>query len=269
MLESILGKLMEADIKEQRRIEDHHLRRERLGKLLFLRVDVDPNTQRAGRDNDGFVFGNRADLDRKRYMESRREMRTLLFGRHERSAASSCARLAGIDSFWRRVAAFACPVITQLRDEYMDFTEYLTPDPDLGLAARIGEKRVGLAGLRVVSLELGECGDREAELLVRGVTLVSQHCADLRALRVHSSGGGMIFGPIGLAVDKILHRCSKLRILSLVDCDDYVPEPVAGRTYALTHMHNGCLCHAGHDCVSVPSMGAAGAGLEALRSDTL
>lgn len=227
--------------------EEQPLRQRRLGPLLFLGNQL-------GEPEETLLFGNHADFDRKSYMESRCELWALLFGRHERiGAASSCAKLAGIDSFWRRVAAFACPVITQLQFEDMHLAEYLTPDPHLGFAARIGASCVGLAGLRVVDFDFHEGYYNDIQIkyrsarLVEALTLVSQHCTDLRALRVSGYGGGEFIGPIGPAIDKILRRCSELRILYLMDCADYVPEPVAGRTYALTHMYNGCLFYAEHD----------------------
>ena len=46
-------------------------------------------------------------------------------------------------------------------------------------------------------------------------------------------------------ITSVLDRCVDLRVLMVIDCCDYSPTPTPGRTYALTHLHVGCLFQTG------------------------
>ena len=82
--------------------------------------------------------------------------------------------------------------------------------------------------------------------------LVAQHCRELRALRLEGPGGGESFGDdfegaeaCRAVITSVLERCVDLRVLLVVDCCEYSPTATPGRTYALTHLHVGCLFYFG------------------------
>jgi hypothetical protein len=47
------------------------------------------------------------------------------------------------------------------------------------------------------------------------------------------------------AITSVLERCLDLRVLLVIDCCEFSPTATPGRTYALTHLHLGCLFQTG------------------------
>ena len=192
-----------------------------------------------------------ARLYNHRWHSSREEMWALLMGRHERCGSSSPLRfLPGDGIAWKRIAGFACAPVS-----YVEMLRPVTlaPDPRRGVVARATSSTVGVARLRVLSFTWSDRNSYEQLRVTETLGLVAQHCRELRALRLEGLGGGESLGDddgegaaaCRAALTSVLERCLDLRVLMVVDCCEYSPDATPGRTYALTHLHLGCLFHTG------------------------
>ena len=185
-----------------------------------------------------------------RWHSSREEMWALLMGRHERCGSNSLLRsLPGDGIAWKRIAEFACAPVS-----YVEMLRPVTlaPDPRRGVVARATSSTVGVARLRVLSFLWSDRNSYEELRVTETLGLVAQHCRELRALRLEGPGGGESFGDdfegaeaCRAAITSVLERCVDLRVLLVVDCCEYSPTATPGRTYALTHLHVGCLFYFG------------------------
>ena len=191
-----------------------------------------------------------------RWHSSRDEMWALLMGRHERCGSNSPLRvLPGDGIAWKRIAEFACAPVS-----YVDLSRpntapvTLAPDPRRSVVARAASgSTVGVARLRVLSFTWSNRNSYEQLRVTQTLGLVAQHCRELRALRIEGLGGGESLGDddgegsgaCRAAITSVLERCLDLRVLLVIDCCEYSPTPTPGRTYALTHLHVGCLFQTG------------------------
>ena len=189
-------------------------------------------------------------------------MWALLMGRHERCGSSSVLRsLPGDGIAWKRIAEFACAPVSHVdlsganhMPHWNNAPVTLAPDPRRGVVARAaGGSTVGVARLRVLSFTWDDRNSYEVLRVTETLGLVAQHCRELRALRIEGPGGGESLGDDDFegaeacraAITSVLERCLDLRVLLVVDCCEYSPDATPGRTYALTHLHLGCLFYTG------------------------
>ena len=197
-----------------------------------------------------------------RWHSSREAMWALLMGRHERCGGDSLLRFLPSDGIaWKRIAEFACAPVSHVdlsganhMPHWNNAPVTLAPDPRRGVVARAaGGSTVGVARLRVLSFTWDDRNSYEVLRVTETLGLVAQHCRELRALRIEGPGGGESLGDDDFegaeacraAITSVLERCLDLRVLMVVDCCDYSPDATPGRTYALTHLHLGCLFHTG------------------------
>ena len=197
-----------------------------------------------------------------RWHSSRDEMWALLMGRHERCGSSSVLRsLPGDGIAWKRIAEFACAPVSHVdlsganpmpHWNNAPVTLVPAPDPRRGVVARAaGGSTVGVARLRVLSFTWLSSNSYVQLRVTETLGLVAQHCRELRALRLEGSGGGESLDDFEgaeacrAAITSVLERCLDLRVLLVIDCCEYSPDATPGRTYALTHLHLGCLFHTG------------------------
>jgi len=187
-----------------------------------------------------------------RWHSSREEMWALLTGRHERCGSKSLLRFLPSDGIaWKRIAGFACSPVSHV--ELASYPDPVTLAPDLrrGVVARAASgSTVGVARLRVLSFTWSDPNSYEQLRVTETLGLVAQHCHELCALRLEGPGGGESLGDDNgeacrAAITSVLERCVDLRVLMVVDCCEYSPDATPGRTYALTHLHLGCLFHTG------------------------
>ena len=190
-----------------------------------------------------------------RWHSSRDEMWALLMGRHERCGSNSPLRvLPGDGIAWKRIAEFACAPVS-----YVDLSRpntapvTLAPDPRRSVVARAASGSVGVTRLRVLSFTWSNRNSYEQLRVTQTLGLVAQHCRELRALRIEGLGGGESLGDddgegsgaCRAAITSVLERCLDLRVLLVIDCCEFSPTATPGRTYALTHLHLGCLFQTG------------------------
>ena len=195
-----------------------------------------------------------------RWHSSREEMWALLMGRHERCGSKSLLRFLPSDGIaWRRIAGFVCAPVSHMDPSSGSPSVWncaavtLAPDPRRGVVARAASgNAVGVARLRVLSFLWSDRNSYEELRVTETLGLVAQHCRELRALRLEGPGGGESFGDdfegaeaCRAAITSVLERCVDLRVLLVVDCCEYSPTATPGRTYALTHLHVGCLFYFG------------------------
>ena len=189
-----------------------------------------------------------------RWHSSRDEMWALLMGRHERCGSNSILRsLPGDGIAWRRIAGFVCAPVSHVELASTPDPVTLAPDPRRGVVARATSSTVGVARLRVLSFTWSNRNSYEQLRVTQTLGLVAQHCRELRALRIEGLGGGESLGDDDFegaeacraAITSVLERCLDLRVLLVVDCCEYSPTATPGRTYALTHLHVGCLFYFG------------------------
>ena len=194
-----------------------------------------------------------------RWHSSREDMWALLMGRHERCGSSSVLRsLPGDGIAWKRIAEFACAPVSHVdlsganhMPHWNNAPVTLAPDPRRGVVARAANgSTVGVARLRVLSFTWSNPNSYEQLRVTETLGLVAQHCHELCALRLEGPGGGESLGDDNgeacrAAITSVLERCVDLRVLMVVDCCEYSPDATPGRTYALTHLHLGCLFHTG------------------------
>mmetsp|Transcript_24610 Transcript_24610/g.75885 ORF Transcript_24610/g.75885 Transcript_24610/m.75885 type:complete len:341 (-) Transcript_24610:43-1065(-) len=180
------------------------------------------------------------------WTSSRRELSTLLLGRHPRlGAGSPCAGAAGIDDVWTLIGAFALFPIEELNDRRLECVQWVEAHPLFGVAAIESSRAHGLAGLRVLSLGCEIGVDPEEGLkgkVCRVLSLAAEHCHDLRALRWEGTGGGDT--DISDAIGEVFEKCRKLEVLYTADCQ-FLPTLEPGRTYQLTHLHLSCFIYGG------------------------
>ena len=222
-----------------------------------------------------------------RWFESRAELYALLMGRQRRLGKGSVVKwVAGNYIVLRRIAEYALAPVSylDLRDFYfcIDFWNeapvHLRPDTRRGVVALAyldrtppeedeeeysltrtyvaGVSAVGVSRLRVLRIDWqAENGEKRPvypkAVVLELLGLVSEHCRDLRALRVDGSLGSSLGD--GSAEERepfarILERCAELRIFWAFDCADFMPIPTPGRTYALTHIHTGLIIES--DCTA-------------------
>ena len=185
---------------------------------------------------------------------SREAMWALLMARHERCGSKSLLRFLPSDGIaWKRIAGFACSPVSHV--ELASYPDPVTLAPDLrrGVVARAASgSTVGVARLRVLSFTWSDPNSYEQLRVTETLGLVAQHCHELCALRLEGPGGGESFGDdfegaeaCRAAITSVLERCVDLRVLLVVDCCEYSPTATPGRTYALTHLHVGCLFYFG------------------------
>ena len=189
-----------------------------------------------------------------RWHSSREEMWELLMGRHERCGSTSLLRFLPSDGIaWKRIAEFACAPVSHVdlsganqRPHWNNAPVTLVPAPDprRGVVARATSSTVGVARLRVLSFLWNGPNSYQELRVTETLGLVTQHCRELRALRLEGPGDGESLGDDDV-ITSVLERCVDLRVLLVIDCCDYSPTPTPGRTYALTHLHLGCLFHTG------------------------
>ena len=196
-----------------------------------------------------------------RWHSSREEMWELLMGRHERCGSTSLLRFLPSDGIaWKRIAEFACAPVSHVDTSDAERKWYwnnapvtLAPDPRRGVVARATSSTVGVARLRVLSFTWSNRNSYEQLRVTETLGLVAQHCRELRALRILGTGGGESLGDDDFegaeacraAITSVLERCLDLRVLMVIDCCDFSPTATPGRTYALTHLHLGCLFQTG------------------------
>ena len=195
-----------------------------------------------------------------RWHSSREEMYALLMGRHERCGSNSPLRfLPGDGIAWKRIAGFACVPVSHVdpsranhRPHWTNGRVALAPDPRRGVVARAAASgsTVGVARLRALSFTWRDRNSYEQLRVTETLGLVAQHCRELRALRLEGLGGGELpegegAEAIRAAITSVLERCLDLRVLLVIDCCEYSPTATPGRTYALTHLHVGCLFYFG------------------------
>ena len=198
-----------------------------------------------------------------RWHSSREAMWALLMGRHERCGSSSVLRsLPGDGIAWKRIAGFACVPVSHVdpsranhRPHWTNGRVALAPDPRRGVVARAAASgsTVGVARLRALSFTWRDRNSYEQLRVTETLGLVAQHCRELRALRLDGPGGGESLGDddgegaaaCRAAITSVLERCLDLRVLLVIDCCEYSPTATPGRTYALTHLHVGCLFYFG------------------------
>ena len=186
---------------------------------------------------------------------SREAMWALLMARHERCGSKSLLRFLPSDGIaWKRIAGFACSPVSHVELASYPDPVTLAPDPRRGVVARAASgSTVGVARLRVLSFTWSNRNSYEQLRVTETLGLVAQHCRELRALRILGTGGGESLGDDDFegaeacraAITSVLERCLDLRVLMVVDCCEYSPDATPGRTYALTHLHLGCLFHTG------------------------
>ncbi len=212
-----------------------------------------------------------------RWFESRAELYALLMGRQRRLGKGSVVKwIAGNHIVLRRIAAYALAPVSylDLQDFYfcIDFWNEapvrLRPDARRGVVALAyvdrtppeedeggyalrrtyvaGVSAVGVSRLRVLRLEWqGDNGEKppvySTAVVLELLGLVSEHCRDLRALRVDGSSIGDGSAEEREPFARVLERCAELRILWAFGCADFMPMPTPGRTYALTHIHTGLI----------------------------
>ena len=197
-----------------------------------------------------------------RWHSSREEMWALLMGRHERCGGDSLLRFLPSDGIaWKRIAEFACAPVSHVdlsganqRPHWNNAPVTLAPDPRRGLVARAASgSTVGVARLRVLSFTWSGPNSYEQLRVTETLGLIAQHCRELCALRLEGPGGGESLGDddgegaaaCRAAITSVLERCVDLRVLLVIDCCEFSPTATPGRTYALTHLHLGCLFHDG------------------------
>ena len=220
-----------------------------------------------------------------RWFESRAELYALLMGRQRRLGKGSVVKwIAGNHIVLRRIAEYALAPVSylDLQDFYfcIDFWNEapvrLRPDARRGVVALAyvdrtppeedeggyalrrtyvpGVSAVGVSRLRVLRIDWqGDHGEKppvySKAVVLELLGLVSEHCRDLRALRVDGSS----IGDDGSAEERepfarVLERCAELRIFWAFGCADFMPMPTPGRTYALTHIHTGLIFES--DCTA-------------------
>ena len=203
-------------------------------------------------DHDALRRGWAGRLYNHRWHSSREEMWALLTGRHERCGSKSLLRFLPSDGIaWKRIAGFACSPVSHV--ELASYPDPVTLAPDLrrGVVARAASgSTVGVARLRVLSFTWSDPNSYEQLRVTETLGLVAQHCHELCALRLEGPGGGESLGDDNgeacrAAITSVLERCVDLRVLMVVNCCEYSPDATPGRTYALTHLHLGCLFHTG------------------------
>ena len=197
-----------------------------------------------------------------RWHSSRDQMWALLMGRHERCGGDSLLRsLPGDGIAWKRIAEFACAPVSHVdpsganqMPHWNNAPVTLAPDPRRGVVARAASgSTVGVARLRVLSFTWDDRNSYEQLRVTDTLGLVAQHCRELRALRLDGPGGGESLGDddgegaaaCRAVITSVLDRCVDLRVLMVIDCCEYSPTPTPGRTYALTHLHVGCMFQSG------------------------
>ena len=116
-----------------------------------------------------------------------------------------------------------------------------------------GVSAVGVSRLRVLRIDWQSDNGEKRPVYSKAVVLellglVSEHCRDLRALRVDGSNPGYGSAEEREPFARILERCAELRIFWAFDCADFMPIPTPGRTYALTHIHTGLIIES--DCTA-------------------
>ena len=181
-------------------------------------------------------------------------------GRHERCGSTSLLRFLPSDGIaWKRIAGFACVPVSHVDPSSGSPSVWncaavtLAPDPRRGVVARAASgNAVGVARLRVLSFLWSDRNSYEELRVTETLGLVAQHCRELRALRLEGPGGGESFGDdfegaeaCRAAITSVLERCVDLRVLLVIDCCEYSPTATPGRTYALTHLHVGCMFQSG------------------------
>ena len=180
-----------------------------------------------------------------RWHSSREEMWALLIGRHERCGSNSILRsLPGDGIAWRRIAGFVCAPVSHVELASTPDPVTLAPDPRRGVVARATSSTVGVARLRVLSFTWSNRNSYEQLRVTETLGLVAQHCRELRALRLEGPGDGESLGDDDV-ITSVLERCVDLRVLLVIDCCEFSPTATPGRTYALTHLHLGCLFQTG------------------------
>ena len=197
-------------------------------------------------------------------------MWALLMGRHERCGSNSLLRsLPGDGIAWKRIAEFACAPVSHMDPSSAIISGVwncaavtLAPDPRRGVVARAASgSTVGVARLRVLSFTWSNRNSYEQLRVTETLGLVAQHCRELRALRILGTGGGESLGDDDFegaeacraAITSVLERCLDLRVLMVVDCCEYSPDATPGRTYALTHLHLGCLFPVSYTHLTLPT----------------
>ena len=197
-----------------------------------------------------------------RWHSSRDQMWALLMGRHERCGGDSLLRsLPGDGIAWKRIAEFACAPVSHVdpsganqMPHWNNAPVTLAPDPRRGVVARAASgSTVGVARLRVLSFTWDDRNSYEQLRVTDTLGLVAQHCRELRALRLDGPGGGESLGDddgegaaaCRAVITSVLDRCVDLRVLMVIDCCDFSPTATPGRTYALSHLHVGCLFQTG------------------------
>ena len=195
-----------------------------------------------------------------RWHSSREEMWALLMGRHERCGSNSPLRfLPGDGIAWKRIAGFACSPVSHVElasaspsPDWNSAPVTLAPDPRRGIVARAtSSSTVGIARLRALSFMWSDRNSYEQLRVAETLGLVAQHCRELRALRIKGPGGGESMddheeaATCRAAITSVLERCLDLRVLLVIDCCEFSPTATPGRTYALTHLHLGCLFFSG------------------------
>ena len=206
-------------------------------------------------DHDALRRNWAGRLYNHRWHSSREEMWALLVGRHERCGGDSLLRFLPSDGIaWKRIAGFACSPVSHVELASYPDPVTLAPDPRRGVVARAASgSTVGVARLRVLSFTWSNRNSYEQLRVTETLGLVAQHCRELRALRLLGTGGGESLGDddgegaeaCRAAITSVLERCLDLRVLLVVDCCEYSPDATPGRTYALTHLHLGCLFYTG------------------------
>ena len=182
-------------------------------------------------------------------------MWALLMGRHERCGSTSLLRFLPSDGIaWKRIAEFACAPVSHVdlsganqRPHWNNAPVTLVPAPDprRGVVARAaGGSTVGVARLRVLSFTWLSSNSYVQLRVTETLGLVAQHCRELRALRLEGPGDGESLGDDDV-ITSVLERCVDLRVLLVIDCCEFSPTATPGRTYALTHLHLGCLFQTG------------------------
>ena len=187
-----------------------------------------------------------------RWHSSREDMWALLMGRHERCGSNSLLRsLPGDGIAWRRIAGFVCAPVSHMDPSSGPPSVWncaavtLAPDPRRGVVARAASgSAVGVARLRVLSFLWNGPNSYEEMRVTETLGLVAQHCRELRALRLEGPGDGESLGDDDV-ITSVLERCVDLRVLLVIDCCEFSPTATPGRTYALTHLHLGCLFQTG------------------------
>ena len=190
-----------------------------------------------------------------RWHSSREDMWALLMGRHERCGGDSLLRFLPSDGIaWKRIAGFACSPVSHVELASYPDPVTLAADPRRGVVARAASgSTVGVARLRVLSFTWSNRNSYEQLRVRETLGLVAQHCRELRALSILGTGGGESLGDDDFegaeacraAITSVLERCLDLRVLLVIDCCEYSPTPTPGRTYALTHLHVGCMFQSG------------------------